>query len=208
MSEGMQYTPVSVREILKEMHDTTTLMVDLAYSSIIFNDKDLAEEVIELDDKIKALKTALLMHTAIVIKDPEDAEALSGVLQLGAVSDFISHAAKNISNIVLLGLGVPPEILSAFARTQERFVRVKVSKDSILVKKSIGELSLETNIGVKIIAVRRGHEIFTSLEDNFTLHEDDVLIARGSDVGVVEFDKLAKGELKSIPEPSLSLEEW
>jgi uncharacterized protein with PhoU and TrkA domain len=108
----------------------------------------------------------------------------------------------------LLGLGVPPEILSAFARTQERFVRVKVSKDSILVKKSIGELSLETNIGVKIIAVRRGHEIFTSLEDNFTLHEDDVLIARGSDVGVVEFDKLAKGELKSIPEPSLSLEEW
>lgn len=208
MNEGMQYRPVSVREILKEMHDTTTLMVDLAYSSIVFNDKDLAEEVIELDEKIKALKTALLMHTAIVIKDPEDAEALSGVLQMGAVSDFISHAAKNISNIVLLGLGVPPEILSAFARTQERFVRVKVSKDSILAKKSIGELSLETNIGVKIIAVRRGREIFTNPEDDFTLLEDDVLIARGSDVGVIEFDKLAKGELKSIPEPSLSIEEW
>lgn len=208
MNGGMQYRPVSVREILKEMHDTTTLMVDLAYSSIIFNDKDLAEEVIELDDKIKALKTALLMHTAIVIKDPEDAEALSGVLQMGAVSDFISHAAKNISNIVLLGLGIPPEILSAFAKTQERFVRVKVSQNSIIVKKSIGELSLETNIGVKIIAVRRGHEIFTNLEDNFTLLADDILIARGSDVGVVEFDKLAKGELKSIPEPSLSLEEW
>lgn len=208
MDEGIQYRPISVREILKEMHDTTTLMVDLAYSSIIFNDKELADEVIELDDKIKELKTSLLMHTAIVIKDPEDAEALSGVLQMGAVSDFISHAARNISNIVLLGLGVSPEILGAFARTQERFVRVKVLPNSILVKKSIDELSLETSIGVKIIAIRRGREIFTNFNGKFILREDDVLIARGSDVGVIEFDKLAKGELKSVPEPSLSLEEW
>lgn len=208
MGEGMQYKPVSVREILKEIHDTTALMIDLAYSSVIFNDKDLAEEAIELDDKIKELKTALLIHTAIVIKDPEDAKALSGVLQMGVMSDSISHAARNISNIVLLGLGVPSEILSAFARTQERFVRVKVSQNSILVKKNVGELSLETSIGVKIIAIRRGREVFTNFGDDFILLEDDVLIARGSDVGVIEFDKLAKGELKSIPEPSLSLEGW
>ncbi|MGB9727568.1 MAG: potassium channel family protein [Nitrososphaeria archaeon] len=208
MAEGIRYKPISVREILKEMHDTTTLMVDLAYSSIIFNDKDLAEEVIELNEKIKELRLALLMHTAIVIKDADDAEALSGVLQMGAISDFISHAAKNISNIILLGLAVPPEILSAFAKTQERFIRVKAASNSILLKKTIDELSLETNIGVKIIAVRRGHDIITNPSGNFRIVEGDILIAKGSDVSVSELDKLAKGELKSIPEPNFSLEEW
>jgi len=208
MGEGLRYKPISVREILKEMHDTTTLMVDLAYSSIIFNDRDLAEEVIELDEKIKDLKASLLTHTAIVIKDAEDAEALSGVLQMGAVSDFISHAARNISNIILLGLSIPPDMLAAFARTQERFIRAKVASNSILVGKTVDELSLETSIGVKVIAARRGRDVITNLEGGFTILEGDVLIARGTDVGVLEFDKLARGELRSVPEPAFSLEDW
>jgi uncharacterized protein with PhoU and TrkA domain len=208
MGEGIRYRPISVREILKEMHDTTTLMVDLAYSSIIFNDRDLAEEVIELDEKIKELKASLLMHTAIVIKDPEDAEALSGVLQMGAVSDSISHAAKNVSNIILLGLSIPPDMLAAFARTQERFIRAKIASDSILVNKTVDELSLETSIGVKIIAARRGRDVIINLNGDFTINEGDILIAKGTDVGVLEFDKLAKGELRSIPKPTFSLEEW
>jgi uncharacterized protein with PhoU and TrkA domain len=37
--------------------------------------------------------------------------------------------------------------------------------------------------------------------------EGDIIIARGSDVGVIELDRLAKGELREIPRPRLDVEE-
>jgi uncharacterized protein with PhoU and TrkA domain len=36
-----------------------------------------------------------------------------------------------------------------------------------------------------------------------TLREEDILIARGSDVGTVELDKLAKAELSEVPQPKV-----
>lgn len=96
MEEEIRYRPISVRRLLTELQSTSTLMVDLAYSSVLFSDKDLAEEVIELEKKVEDLKILLLMNTAIVIKDAEDAEAMVGIMEVGGVADTISHAAGSI----------------------------------------------------------------------------------------------------------------
>jgi len=53
---------------------------DLGYSSVLFGDNELAEEVIELEEKVEDLKTLLLMNTAIVIKD---AEGIVGIIEIG-----------------------------------------------------------------------------------------------------------------------------
>lgn len=206
MGEEIQYKPVSVRDLLTELHTTSTLMVDLAYSAVLFNDNELAEEVIELEEKVSDLKTFLLMNTAIAIKDAEDAEAMVGIMRMGSVADMISHASGNIARIVLLGLGVDPYILEAFTKTQERLVRTKILPRSILAGKTLGKLRLETNIGINMITVRRGKELLMNPGSKTMLKEDDVLIARGSHVGVLELDKLAKGEMKVVPRPKLDLE--
>jgi len=199
--EEIKYKPISIMELLTQMHSTTTLMIDLAYSAVLFNDKDLAEEVSELEKKVENLKTTLLMNTAIAIKDAVDAESMIGIMEVGGAADTISHAAADIADIVSIGLGIDQNILKAFAKTQERLTRVIIQAESILAGKALSELKLETNIGVSVIAIRRGKELV--LNPNERLLKGDTAIARGSDVGVVELDKLAKGELKEIPRPKI-----
>ena len=205
--EEIRYRPIPVRDLLTKLQTTTTIMIDLAYSAVLFNDCELAEEVIELEDKVEDLKTTLLMNTAIVIRDAQDAESMVGIMQMGTVADMISQAAGNIARIVLLGLGVDPYILDAFTKTQERLVRTKILSNSILAGKTLGKVKLETSIGVNVMTVRRGEELIINPGPKTKLADGDILIARGSDVGVFALGKLAKGELKAIPSPKLNVEE-
>ena len=45
----------SVKDILIEMKNLSELMVDLAYSSVLFQNKDAAEEVLNLEDRVNSL---------------------------------------------------------------------------------------------------------------------------------------------------------
>jgi uncharacterized protein with PhoU and TrkA domain len=207
LEEKIQYKPISVRDLLIALQSTTTLMIDLAYSAVLFNDRDLAEEVVELEEKVDDFKILLLMNTAIAIRDADDAEGMVGIMQMGTVADRISDAAGDIARTVLLGLGIDPSVTEAFTKTQERLVRARIIPGSILAKKRLDKLRLETNIGVNVIAVRRGKELTTNPEPKTMLMEGDILIARGSDVGVSELDKLAKGEINAIPHPKLDIKE-
>ena len=207
LEEKIRYKPISVRDSLIALQSTTMLMIDLAYSAVLYNDRDLAEEVVELEAKVDDLKILLLMSMALAVRDPDDAEGMVGIMWMGTVADRISGAAGDIARTVLLGLGIDPSVMEAFTKTQERLIRTKILPGSILVKKRLDKLRLETNIGVNVIALRRGKELITNPEPKTILTEDDILIARGSDVGISELDKLAKGELKTIPRPKLETKE-
>lgn len=203
----MKYKPISVRELLTELHTISTLIIDLAYSAVLFDDYELAEEVIELEEKVEELKSLLLMNTAIVVRDADDAEAMIGIMRLGSVAEKISQNAGDIARIVLSGLKVDPFIIEAFNKTQERLVKTIILPGSILSGKSIGKLNLEANIGVDIIAVRRGKQLYPKPKHSLVLLEDDILIARGGSIGVSEIVKLASGELQAIPKPKIDTKE-
>jgi len=207
VSEEIKYKPVSVRDILTELQTTTTLMIDLAYSAILFNDKELAEDVTEMAEEVYNLKTRLLMNTAIAVRDADDAEIMVGIMQIGAVAYRIADVAADIARTVLLDLVPDPQILKALTKTKERLVRTKIVPNSILAGKTLEKLKLETNIGVNIIVIRKDKELITNPGPKVQLANGDILIARGSDVGVSELDKLAKGELRTIPHPKLSKRE-
>jgi len=207
VSEEIRYRPISVRELLTEMQTVIELIVDLAYSAVLFHDHDLAEEVMELEERVDNLKVLLLMNTAIVIRDAEDAEAMVGIMQMASAADRISDAAGDIARIVLMEIGIDPYLVEAFKKVKERLVRTKILPGSVLGKKALEELELESNIGVDVIAVRREKELVVNPEAGTVLEEGDILIARGSDVGASELDKLAKGELKTIPRPTIEVED-
>jgi uncharacterized protein with PhoU and TrkA domain len=197
--EKVEYKPVSVRELLLEMKNLSELMIDLAYSAALFNDKELAEDVLELEKRVDMLAYLLDMTVMLAARDAEDAEALVGVSAVAAAADKISDAAADIAAIVTQNIGVHPIVGEIFERVEERLTKAKVKENSFLVGKNIGELKLTPRIGVDIIAILRNGEWLINPKKDEQIKAGDVLIARGPSTGLKELRELSEGK-KAEPE--------
>ena len=195
--ERVEYTPVSVRETLIMMKDISELMIDLAYSAALFNNRELAEEVMELEEKMDSLVYVLNMNLMLAARDKADAESLAGVAKVGALTNSISDAAADIAGIVLNDIGIHPIVREVFQRTEEHLVRVQVSETSVLTGKTVNDLDLAAKVGADIIAVRRGKHWMINPEKEIVLPED-ILLARGTAMGLKSLVKAARGEVDEI----------
>jgi len=190
--EKVKYSPTSVRELVLEMKNLSELMIDLAYSAALFNDKELAEDVIELENRIDNLSLLLEIHIMVAARDPEDAEALLAVSRIGSAADKISDAAADIAAIILHDIGVHPIVTEIFEKVEERLMRTKVTGGSVLVGKRIHELDLAAKMGVDIIAIGRNKDWIINPEEDEVIKNGDVLIARGASSGIKEIKELAE----------------
>jgi len=195
-SDKVEYRPISVREALTEMKDVSEIMIDLAYSSALFNSNELAEEVMELEKRVDYLDYIIDMNVMLAARDAEDAEHLTAVTSVAAATNKISDAAADIAAIVLKNIGIHPIVRKAFQQVEERLARAIVKPDSIFVNKTLGELELAAKIGVDVIAIRRHREWKIDPDDEENILENDVLIARGAPHGIDELKDLASGKLK------------
>jgi uncharacterized protein with PhoU and TrkA domain len=195
--ERVEYTPVSVRETLIMMKDISELMIDLAYSAALFNNMELAEEVTELEEKMDSLVYVLNMTLMLAARDKTDAESLAGVAKVGSLTNSISDAAADIAGIVLNNIGIHPIVREVFQRTEEHLSRVLVSETSSLVGNTVNDLDLAAKVGADIIAVRRGKHWMIKPEKEVVLPED-VLLARGTAMGLDNLGKAARGEVDRL----------
>ena len=191
--EEIEYKPIPVRTLLVEMKDLSELMIDLAYSSALFNNAELARDVLELERKVDNLALLLKMNVMIAARDAEDAKDLLGVSLVSSAADKISDAAADIAYLVLHGIGIHPAVREAFKRVEEQLGRFVVKRDSILSGKSLKELRLASRIGVDIIAIRRGNDWIINPKGGDKILEGDILIARGAPSGIEELGRLAEG---------------
>jgi len=192
----MEYKAVSVRELLTQMKNLSELMIDLAYSAVMFEDQQLAEEVVKLEQRVNEMSYQLLLHAAMAARGRWEAELASGVSQIAIAADRISNAAADIAKTVLLGIPVSPAVKRALRRSEETVAMAKVEEGSKLAGKTLDELSLETKIGVDVMAVRREGRLFIDPKGDFALMPGDRVIIRGSYSGVEEFKSLAMGGLE------------
>jgi uncharacterized protein with PhoU and TrkA domain len=172
-------------------------MMDLSYSAALFNNKELAEEVIELGSKVDDLGYILNMNLMLAARDREDAEKLSGVAKVGSLTNAISDAAADIASLVLNGIVIHPAVRAAFQRAEEHLIRVKITEDSFLAGKPVNDLDLASEVGVDIIAVRRG-EVWHISPDSETLLPGDVIVARGTANGLESLGRAARGEVDHL----------
>jgi uncharacterized protein with PhoU and TrkA domain len=196
-SERIEYRPVSVREVLTEMKDLSEIMIDLAYSAALFHSRELAEEVLELEERVDYLAYILEMNAMLAARDAEDAESLIGVTTVAVATDKISDAAADIATIVLQEIGIHPIVREAFQRVEEQLARVEVKPDSIFVEKKLRELELAAKIGVDIIAIRSGKRWIINPDEEEMIGEGEILFARGAPLGIGELKKLAEGPTKN-----------
>ncbi|MDH5793920.1 MAG: potassium channel protein [Candidatus Bathyarchaeota archaeon] len=196
--EKIEYKPISVRELFLEIKNLSELMIDLAYSAALFNDKELAEDVLELENRVDTLTYFLEMEIMIAARDAKDAEALVGVSTVASAADKISDAAADIAAIVTQNIGVHPIVSEVFEKVEERLMRAKASEESILVGKQIGELDLAARMGVDIIAIRRNKDWIIDPKETEEIKFGDILIARGAPSGIKEFKELAEGKRQEL----------
>lgn len=195
--ERVEYAPVSVRETLIQMKDISELMIDLAYSSALFDNRELAEEVMELEKKMDTLVYILNMNLMLAARDKADAESLAGVAKVGSLTNSISDAAADIAGIVLKDIGIHPIVREVFQRTEEHLARVQLSENSVLAGKTVMDMDLAAEVGVDIIAVRRGLYWMINPEKEIIMPED-VLVARGTAEGLGKLIRVAQGEVDKL----------
>jgi uncharacterized protein with PhoU and TrkA domain len=195
--ERIEYRPVSVRETLIQMKDISELMIDLAYSAALFNNKALAEEVIQLEKRMDDLVYVLSMNLMLAARDKNDAETLAGVSKIGNLTNNISDAAADIAGLVLNDIGVHPIVREVFKRAEEHLARMLIAENSWITGKTIYDLGLAAEVGVDIIAIRRGEHWFIN-PDKELLMPKDVILARGTASGLEKLKRIAAGEAESF----------
>ena len=61
------------------MKNMSELMVDLAYSAVLFNSKTAAEEVLTLENEVNAMNYEIKKESLVAARSYEDAEKLTTV---------------------------------------------------------------------------------------------------------------------------------
>jgi uncharacterized protein with PhoU and TrkA domain len=200
--ERITYKPVPVRDLLMEMKNLSELMIDLAYSAALFNDKDLAEDVLTLESHIDNMRYLLDIEIMVAARgDPRDAEALIGVSTVAAATDKISDAAADIAAIVTRNIGVHPIVSAIFEKVEERLMKATVKEGSPLIGKRVGKLDLAARMGIDIIAILRSKDWIINPKEGERIILGDILITRGAPSGTKEFKDLAEGRVTQLEGP-------
>ncbi|AKH96743.1 potassium channel family protein [Halanaeroarchaeum sulfurireducens] len=202
MSSRVEYEPVSVKALLAEMKDTSELLIDLSYSAVLHRSDAVAAEVLELEERMDVLQLRARMSILLAARNPEDAETLAPVLGIIGAAEKVSDAAGDIAKVVLEDIGVPDHIRSALPEAVETLVRAKVRSASPYADQTLGAINMETETGVRVLAIRRGGDWVMNPDKSTTLQGEDVLLLRGPEEGIETVYERATGDTYERPPPS------
>ena len=182
-------------DTLVELKDTSELMLDLAYSSIILNSPELAREVQELEEHMDELHTRFELLVLSSGFTPDESKDFLGLIRLGVVTEEIADAAAKLGEIVLRRLKPHPILKLAVEEAEETVTSAQVSEDSILNGKTIKEARIADETGMWILAIKRGKR-WIRPKPTTRIQAGDVLIASGYAEGEEDFKMLVSGRKK------------
>jgi uncharacterized protein with PhoU and TrkA domain len=189
----------SVEDIVLEIKDKSELMIDLAYSSLLYDNETIAKEVYDLEDVIDVLYQNLQRQTLENVEKKKLSinDALT-VLRLADAGEQIADAAQEIADVELRDVELHPILKMSIRESDVVFTRVKVEPGSILSGKTLGELKLGSETGMYIRAMRHGNRWLYGPDKNTRIDAEDVLFARGPEDGEKHLVDLATGETSKI----------
>lgn len=192
--------PRTVKELLAEIKDSSELMVDLAYASVFLSDVELAREVGRLEERMFDYLHDLRKLAILAARSPEDAEHMAGVLEIASAVEKIADAAEDIARVVASGWGIIEDLREDLRHADEIVSRVKVSEDAVGVGQSLSELALPVEMGVWVIASRRGSDWYLPPDSDYVVARDDRLLLKGPEDGVTKARELMGGQRGEPPE--------
>jgi len=189
----------SVEDIVLEIKDKSELMIDLAYSSLLYDNETIAKEVYDLEDVIDVLYQNLQKQTleSVENKKLKINDALT-VLRLADAGEQIADAAQEIADVELRDVELHPILKMSIRESDVVFTRVKVEPGSILAGKTFGELKLGSETGMYVRAMRHGNHWRYGPDKNTRIDAEDVLFARGPEDGEKHLIDLSTGKSQNI----------
>jgi uncharacterized protein with PhoU and TrkA domain len=192
--ESDESQPTTVKDILVEMKDVSELMVDLAYSTIIFDSEDMAREVEVLRDKMSNLKYEIRLTAMLAARTPKDAEELTAILQVAEAAGEIANAACDMVTLLDVVIDDRPFLPFLFKDADEKINILEIEKESSILNRKISDLQIESETGLKIIAMKRGRTWLYDPDEETILKPNDVLIVAGTEDAYLYLKKVAEGK--------------
>ncbi|MCW3991135.1 MAG: hypothetical protein NWE79_00370 [Candidatus Bathyarchaeota archaeon] len=177
---------------LVELKDTSELMMDLAYSALLLNSVELAEEVRMLEERVDRLHTEFELLVLSSRSGPEDVKGLLGLIRMGVVTERIADAATEIAEVVLRGAGPHPVLGMVIEDADETVERAVVPEGSLLVGRTLKEARIPEETGMWVLVIRRG-ERWMRPRPGTVIRAGDVIIASGYAEGEDDFRRLIVG---------------
>lgn len=171
------------------------LMVDLAYSAVLFNSKDAAEEVLKLENRVNSMNYEIKKQSLVAARSYEDAEKLTALLEIAEAAESMANAAKDLADLVITGFKPHPVFKMVMEESDKMIMRVEVYPNSEISNKTLGDLLLVNRTGMTVIAIRRGDSWIYGPNKDTLILSDDVLLAKGTETGSEVLCKLAHGEI-------------
>jgi uncharacterized protein with PhoU and TrkA domain len=197
----MDEQPKNVKDLLVESKDAAELMVDLAYAAVFFDEEKLAREVERLEERMDGNLRRLRIMAMLAARSPEDAEGMAGVLWIADAIEKIGDAASDIGRVVGARLGIPDALRPDLRHADEVSGRVKVREDAPAVGRTLRDLSLPTETGVWVMAIRSGMDWEFDPGPDDIVSEGDVLLFRGPEEGINRIREIVGAEpLPAMPE--------
>jgi len=147
-----------VKKSLLELKDNADIMIDLAYSSLIYDNAEIANEVYELEDESDALADEIQRN---VIEDSKKGllttnETLA-LLRLASALEEMCDGAMEIADVELRDIELHPVLKLSIEESDDIFLRESLSESSMLCDKTLGEIRLASELGAWVIAIKRGN---------------------------------------------------
>ncbi|MCW3133493.1 MAG: hypothetical protein N2V78_04095 [Methanophagales archaeon] len=186
--EGIKRKRVTeeIADLIADMKNISELMVGLSYSAVMFDSKEIAEEVKDLEESMDRMKDELeisVMEAARGITKKSTFDELRGLLHVAISSEIISDAAYEIADVVLRDIQLHPVFSASIRESDEVILKLDARNEGIFEKK-LKELNIETRTGMFILAIRRkdGKWVYNPAGDT-KIKKGDLLIMRGPKEG-------------------------
>jgi uncharacterized protein with PhoU and TrkA domain len=174
------------------LKNTSELMIDLAYSSLLFNSRELAEEVQMLEERVDNMHTEFEHSVLTSLVNTEDSKNYLGLIRIGVSTERIADAAARIADVVLRGLETHPVMKLVIEEAEETVTRVQINPNSSITGKTLREARIPLETGMWVIVIRRGNDWFRPQSET-QIRAGDVLIASGYADGEEDLLRLASG---------------
>lgn len=189
----------TAEDMVLEIKDKSELMIDLAYSSLLYDNKVIAKEVYDLENLIDNLYQDIQKNALREVQKgkltPDDALTLMKLAQAG---EQIADAAQEIADVELRDVELHPILTMSIRESDVVFTKVRVEPKSILCEKTLGQLKLGSETGMLVIAMRHKERWLYGPNKKTRIDSGDILFAKGPEDGEKHLINLAAGVAKEI----------
>lgn len=188
MSDTKSERMREIEDILLDMKDTSDLMLDLAYSSIFYGSRDLARQVVDLEEEVGGEYTQIHRLVMEAVRDHEMSIDHAQVLaRVARTAEDLANASMEIADVILRDVELHPVLKMAIRTSDSATTQVTLHADSPYAGHTLGEIELESDTGMRVLSVKRGRRWTTNVGSAFRLQAGDLLIAVGPEEAMDEF---------------------